>query len=99
MNSLLAESVWYTIDGFNSRIDENPLDNVDDFVSYYIEVDNYKFKFFNSLISDRWWVEFINEEIISISKNIISCNSNDYHNCKNSVISERILTRLKNKIS
>ena len=99
MNSLLAESVWYTIDGFNSRIDENPLDNVDDFVSYYIEVDNYKFKFFNSLISDRWWVEFINDELISISKNIISCSVNDYYNCKNSIISERILTRLKNKIT
>jgi hypothetical protein len=99
LNSLLAESIWYTIDGFSSRFEENPLEINDDFMTYHIEVDNYKFKFYNSIITDRWWVEFINEELISIEKNIISCSASDYNNCKNSIISERILTRLKNKIT
>ena len=99
LNSLLAESVWYVIDGFNSRYNENPLEINDDFITYHIEVDNYKFKFYKSMVTDRWWVEFINDELISISKNIISCSVNDYYNCKNSIISERILTRLKNKIT
>ena len=35
----------------------------------------------------------------AIEKDIISCTYNDYNNCKNSVIPERILTRLKNKIT
>ena len=99
MNSLLAEAVWYVIDGYNSRINENPKDDSDDFVYYYIEVDNYKFKFYKSLLTDRWWVEFLKDELISIEKDIISCTANDYYNCKNSIISERILTRLKNKIT
>jgi hypothetical protein len=99
LNSLLAESIWYTIDGFSSRFEENPLEINDDFMTYHIEVDNYKFKFYNSIITDRWWVEFINEELISIENNIISCSASDYNNCKNSIISERILTRLKNKIT
>ena len=99
LNSLLAESTWYAIDGFSSRIKENPFEINDDFMTYHIEVDNYKFKFYNSIITDRWWVEFINEELISIEKNIISCSASDYNNCKNSIISERILTRLKNKIT
>ncbi len=99
MNSLLAEAVWYVIDGYNSRINENPKDDSDDFVYYYIEVDNYKFKFYKSLLTDRWWVEFINDELISVEKDIISCTANDYYNCKKSIISERILTRLKNKIT
>ena len=99
MNSLLAEAVWYVIDGYNSRINENPKDDSDDFVYYYIEVDNYKFKFYKSLLTDRWWVEFINDELISVEKDIISCTANDYFNCKNSIISDRILTRLKNKIT
>ena len=99
MNSLLAEAIWYVIDGYNSRINENPKDDSDDFVYYYIEVDNYKFKFYKSLLTDRWWVEFINDELISVEKDIISCTANDYFNCKNSIISERILTRLKNKIT
>ena len=99
MNSLLAEALWYVIDGFNSRFDENPEEDSDDFVYYHIELDNYKFKFYKSLITDRWWVEFINDELISVEKNIIYCTANDYYQSKNSIISKRILTRLKNKIT
>ena len=99
MNSLLAESTWYVIDGYATRINENPLNDSNDFIYYHIELDNYKFKFYRSKLSDRWWVEFLNDEIISIEKDIISCTFNDYNNCKNSVIPERILTRLKNKIT
>ena len=99
MNSLLAEAVWYVIDGFNSRFEENPEDNNDNFVYYHIEVDSYKFKFYKSLMTGKWWVEFINDELISVEKDIISCTANDYYKCKNSIISERILTRLKNKIT
>ena len=99
MNSLLAESTWYVIDGYASRINENPLSDSNDFIYYHIELDNYKFKFYRSKLSDRWWVEFLNDQIISIEKDIISCTFDDYNNCKNSVIPERILTRLKNKIT
>ena len=99
MNSLLAESTWYVIDGYSARINENPINDVSDFIYYHIELDNYKFKFYRSKLSDRWWVEFLNDELISIQKDIISCTSDDYNNCKNSVIPERILRRLKNKIT
>ena len=99
MNSLLAESTWYVIDGYSARINENPINDVSDFIHYHIELDNYKFKFYRSKLSDRWWVEFLNDELISIQKDIISCTCDDYNNCKNSVIPERILRRLKNKIT
>ena len=99
MNSLIAESLWYVLDGYATRVDENPLDDSNDFIYYHIELDNYKFKFYRSKLSDRWWVEFLNEELITLKKDIISCTLNDYNNCRNSVIPERILTRLKNKIT
>ena len=99
MNSLLAESTWYVIDGYSTRIKENPINDSNDFVYYYIELDNYKFKFYRSKLSDRWWVEFLNDQLISVEKDIISCTYDDYINCKNSIIPERILTRLKNKIT
>ena len=99
MNSLIAESVWYVIDGYYYRVEENPEDNIDDFIKYNIEVDTYKFKFYKSLKTERWWVEFLNDEFINLKKDMISCSANDYFNCKNNVISDRILTRLKNKIT
>ena len=68
MNSLLAESTWYVIDGYSTRINENPLDISNNFIYYHIELDNYKFKFYRSKLSDRWWVEFINDQVISIEK-------------------------------
>ena len=46
MNSLLAESSWYVIDGYATRINENPLSDSNDFIYYHIELDNYKFKFY-----------------------------------------------------
>ena len=99
MNSLLAESTWYVIDGYSAKINEKPGINSNDFIHYFIELDKYKFKFYRSKLSDRWWVEFLNDDLISIEKDIISCTYNDYNNCKNSVIPDRILTRLKNKIT
>ena len=99
MNSLIAESVWYVIDGYYYRVEENPEDNIDDFIKYNIEVNTYKFKFYKSLKTERWWVEFLNDEFINLKKDMISCSANDYFNCKNNVISDRILTRLKNKIT
>ena len=99
MNSLLAESLWYVLDGYSTRVDENPLDDSNDFIYYHVELDNYKFKFYRSKFSDRWWVEFLNDELITIKKDIISCTLNDYNNCRNSVIPDRILRRLKNKIT
>ena len=99
MNSLIAESTWYVIDGYASRTNENPQNDSNDFIYYHIELDNYKFKFYRSKLSDRWWVEFLNDELISIKKHIISCAYDDYKNCKNSIIPERILLRLKNKIT
>ena len=99
MNSLLAESIWYVLDGYSTRVDENPLDDSNDFIYYHVELDNYKFKFYRSKFSDRWWVEFLNDELITIKKDIISCTLNDYNNCRNSVIPDRILRRLKNKIT
>ena len=65
----------------------------------FFEDISYRFKFFKSIVTERWWVEFLNDELINVEKDIISCISNDYYNCKNNIISERILTRLKNKIT
>ena len=47
---------------------KTPLDDSNDFIYYHVELDNYKFKFYRSKFSDRWWVEFLNEELITLKK-------------------------------
>ena len=96
-NSVLSEMIWYSIEGYNNRYDENFL-NESDFIYYYVEVEGHNFKFYKNKISKRWWVEYISEGIISIDKDIIPCSENDYKLSQNSIISERIIKRLKSKI-
>ena len=96
-NSVLSEMIWYSIEGYNNRYDDNFL-NESDFIYYYVEVEGHNFKFYKNKISKRWWVEYISEGIISIDKDIIPCSENDYKLSQNSIISERIIKRLKSKI-
>lgn len=96
-NSVLSEMVWYYIEGCNNRFIEDFLKE-SDFNYYYVEVDGHNFKFYKNKISKRWWVEYIDQGIISIDKDIIPCSENDYKLSQNSIISERIIKRLKSKI-
>ena len=96
-NSVLSEMIWYFIEGYNNRYDDNFL-NESDFIYYYVEVEGHNFKFYKNKISKRWWVEYISEDIISIDKDIIPCSENDYKLSQNSIISERSIKRLKSKI-
>ena len=96
-NSVLSEMIWYFIEGYNNRYDDNFL-NESDFIYYYVEVEGHNFKFYKNKISKRWWVEYISEGIISIDKDIIPCSENDYKLSQNSIISERIIKRLNSNI-
>ena len=96
-NSILSEMVWYLIEGFNNRYNDDFLKE-SDFTFYYVEIDGHSFKFYRNKISDRWWVEYLNKEIISFEKDIIPCSENDYKLSQNSIISERIIKRLRSKI-
>ena len=98
-NSVLSEMVWYTIDGYNNRYNED-FSNESDFNYYHTEIDGHNLKFYKNKISDRWWVEYISDNsIVKIEKDIIACSENDYKLSQNSIISERIIKRLKNKIT
>jgi hypothetical protein len=66
---------------------------------YHTEIDGHNLKFYQNKISNRWWVEYVSDDsIVKIEKDIIPCSENDYKLSQNSIISERIIKRLKNKI-
>ena len=97
-NSILSEMVWYTIDGFNNRYNDD-FSNESDFKYYHTEIDGHNLKFYQNKISNRWWVEYVSDDsIVKIEKDIIPCSENDYKLSQSSIISERIIKRLKNKI-
>ena len=83
----------------NNVISENIDLNSENFIVYNVTVSNYDLKFVKSLITNRWWVSLENTNLVQIEKSYIPCVEDDYLLSKNSILSDRILSRIKNKIS
>lgn len=99
ISSLISEGIWYAIDGMNSFIFENIDHHSDNYLFYNVVVDSYDLKFVKSLITNKWWVSLENMNLVQMEKIYIPCVEDDYLLSKKSVLSDRILMRIKNKIT
>jgi formiminoglutamase len=56
---LLAQMIWYFIDGFANRKNDFPKTNKKEYVKYrvFLEDDKYELVFYKSKKSDRWWLD------------------------------------------
>ncbi len=85
--NLIAQIIWYFIDGYIHRLKEDPLVNTNNFTKYIIPLnDDHKVCFYKSHISDRWWIEVPSDD----KKNIIlSCSEKEYKMMLNNEIPDR----------
>jgi arginase family enzyme len=74
--ALSAQIIWYFIDGFSFRLNENPQKDISLFQQYFVTLnDEHHLKFYKSKISQRWWVE-----VPSKDQNVcIACSEDDYY--------------------
>jgi len=81
---LIAQIVWYFIEGFSNRYKEYPKLNLKNCTKYIVSFENNtELVFYKSEISQRWWMqisEILNENINSKEKmtNFVSCLEKDY---------------------
>ena len=54
---LMAQIMWYFIEGFNFRVTESPFDGADEFTKYNVPTDIEQLVFYKSHLTERWWVE------------------------------------------
>jgi len=56
---LLAQMIWYFIDGYYHRQKDNPQDDPDSFIRYNVQLPNQNdgILFYKSKLTDRWWME------------------------------------------
>ena len=80
----------------NSRYNDD-FENHDEFKIYYTEIDGHNLKFLKSHISKRWWVQYVDDRIVSVKNNLIPCSKNDFKLSQQGIISDRILKRMRNK--
>jgi arginase family enzyme len=56
---LIAQMIWYFIDGFYSRAKDFPIKNKEDYLKYTVAIRNHQDEivFYKSKRTDRWWME------------------------------------------
>tara|TARA_Y100000385_G_scaffold273754_1_gene316011 strand:+ start:139 stop:1275 length:1137 start_codon:yes stop_codon:yes gene_type:complete len=93
-SSLLSQAIWYFIEGLSLRIDEDPKSKSFNGYTYNVICEGINLKFYNSELSQKWWVEFISkkkyENII-----LLPCDKNDYLNACDEFLSDRLILLLR----
>jgi arginase family enzyme len=91
--NLIAQIIWYFIDGFINRTVEYPYESEKDYKKFIVNLDNIKQEliFYKSEKTNRWWVEVPAIKSDSSKYILISCTYEDYVEAGNGDIPERWL--------
>lgn len=91
-NRLIAQMIWYFLEGFSLRIIENPLLETESFLKYTVTLESMDLIFYKSRKTERWWVQlesFENSDNNINSTALLPCSENDYKEACDDVIPER----------
>jgi len=89
---LVAQILWYFIEGLSFRIEERPNSKSKDFTKFTVPTDSEELIFFKSNITQRWWVEvpsILPEHTKTNSMALLPCIEQDYLDACNQIIPER----------
>ncbi|AUC79096.1 arginase [Nonlabens sp. MB-3u-79] len=101
-SQLVAEMIWYFMEGYNYRSFEYPVDVSKNCLTYKVPVENEILTFYKSTDTGRWWIEL---PFISLVNNklkqhtLLPCDRRDYEMACDQVLPDRWLkARRKNEI-
>lgn len=89
---LVAQMVWYFMEGFNFRVSERPSESDPDFTKYTVPCESEELVFFKSALTGRWWVEVPNLPSLYTKSNtaaLLPCTGQDYLEACDQHIPER----------
>ena len=97
---LIAQMLWYFIQGYMQRSNDLPDIAKSNFYKYYVSLfdDAYQIIFYQSKTSHLWWMEIPMEEGNNVKYNrnyIIPCSMKDYQTACNNEVPERWLLTYK----
>lgn len=78
---LIAQMVWYFIEGFCFRSKEYPFGTKEKYLKYIVLVEEEELIFFKSNKTDRWWIEipFLDNKNNKLKRNtLLPCTHDDY---------------------
>ena len=95
---LIAQIIWYFIEGLNFRIKESVNTENKDFTKFIVPTDTEELIFYKSNITDRWWVEtpsMLTSHTKTKSPALLPCTEQDYLDACDQNIPERWLKAYK----
>jgi len=98
---LIAQIMWYFIEGVSCRIFDNNFHKVEDFQKFIVLVDTQELVFLKSVKSSRWWVEipFVQNSNNKLDDHsLLPCMHEDYLDATKGVIPERWFKAQKKNI-
>ncbi|MEE9349098.1 MAG: formimidoylglutamase [Flavobacteriaceae bacterium] len=84
---LIAQIIWYFIEGVNFRIKEFPFDTKKTLKKYIVPIDDDVINFYKSNKTNRWWMEVKDNKFNK--ETLIPCAQEDYLEAINQNIPER----------
>jgi arginase family enzyme len=89
---LIAQIIWYFIEGFHYRSNEYPFGSKEHYLKYIIPLEDEELVFYKSNKTDRWWIEI---PFISVNNNklkkstLLPCSYEEYIDACNQQVPER----------
>lgn len=78
---LIAQILWYFIEGYHYRSNEYPFGSRENYVKYIVPLEDEELTFYKSNKTDRWWIElpFISNVNNKLKRNtLLPCTHDDY---------------------
>lgn len=75
---LLAQLIWYFMEGFNFRSYEYPFEDKKNYYKYTVLIENDELVFYKSNRSERWWIEIETKHNKTLKKTLLPCTQQDY---------------------
>ena len=89
---MIAQIIWYFIEGISFRVKEHPTSKSEDFTKFTVPTDTEELIFYKSHVTERWWVEvpsILPEHTKTNSPALLPCTEEDYLEACNQNIPER----------
>ena len=89
---LVAQIIWYFIEGFHYRSNEYPYGSRENYIKYIVPLEEEELVFYKSDKTDRWWIEipFISSSNNKLKRNtLLPCSYDEYLTACNQELPER----------
>jgi formiminoglutamase len=91
-HKLMAQIIWYFVEGVDNRFDEYPVATSQGFKRYAVQMSDRELVFFKSNKSQRWWMEMLIENYLdnkSKRSALLSCTHQDYLDACKDILPDR----------